>query len=211
MYKKQKQKAFTLVEILFVTVILGIVGIALTSFMIFSARSMSWSIRKSMVTSDFRKFTGQITQDAINSNTIFLYNSFNPGDVTPAGQRSRGLSGDCLVFVSYEPIPAINSPRFYQEVIVYNRDAAGSVFRREFTYPNPNILQTDSNIETIINALRGQFSTPRLVIEETVGNINNQFFYRVNETTFMVHGNVIHGNINQEITNTYNLTISTGG
>ena len=210
MHKLQKTKAFTLIELMFATVILGVVGIALTSFMISSAKSISWSIRKARITSEFRNFTGLITQDALNSNRMFLYNSFDPGDFNPAGRRARGLSGDCLVLISYQPIPAINSPRFYQKLIVYNRDDRGSLFRREFTFTNPNILD-ETDAEVVVNAQRNNFSEPRLMFERTIGNSNGQFFFRVNEITFMIHGDIIYeGNI-QDVTNTYNLTISTGG
>lgn len=215
MQKKQKAKAFTLVELLFSMIILGIVGIALTSFMVFSTESMFWSIRKSMITADFRKFTARITQDALNSNGIFLYNNFDPSavnPVNPADRRAQGLSGDCLILVSLEPIPDINSPRLYQKIVVYYRDNSqnGSVFRRDLTFTPPT-EDTSTGIETMISTQRNNLSEPRLMLEETIGNNTSQFFYRVNETTFMVHGEIIHGNNAQEVTNTYNLTISTGG
>ena len=118
------------------------------------------------------------------------------------------------MLVKTTPLPNINSPRFYERIIVYSRDnnSDRSVFRRERIFENPNIPETlTTPVETVINDERGNFGAPRLMMEQTTGHSNNQFFYNVNDTTFMIHGELTHGRNIEEINNTYNLTISTRG
>ena len=217
--KKTKLHAFTLVELMFAIVILGVVGIGLTSLMIGSAKSMRWSINKSLITNDFRQFTLQASQDALNASHAYLYPSFNTNDCDdPGDRRGLRLSGDCLVLVSTEPSPTINSQRFYRRIVIYNRAADASendiegnpVFRREITFLNPTI-PTTTPIETVLAAQRSNFEDPETVLELSRGLSENQLFLRAANETFIINGEIIHGQNAQRITNTYNLTISTRG
>ena len=199
--KKTKLHAFTLVEIMFAIVILGVVGIGLTSLMIGSAKSMRWSINKSLITNDFRQFTLQASQDALNASHAYLYPSFNTNDCDdPGDRRGLRLSGDCLVLVSTEPSPTINSQRFYRRIVIYNRAAD----------LNPTI-PTTTPIETVLAAQRSNFEDPETVLELSRGLSENQLFLRAANETFIINGEIIHGQNAQRITNTYNLTISTRG
>jgi prepilin-type N-terminal cleavage/methylation domain-containing protein len=218
LFSKQTNHAFTLVEIIFVLVILGVVGAGLTSLIIDSSRSMAWSINKSMITNDFRQFTGKISQDALNASHAYLYPDFN--SITRNNRRETRLSGDCLVLVSTEPFrTSINAPRSYQRIVIYYRDASDTptrpVFRIErFFDPrtiDPRSIPTTIQIEDLLAAERNRFGQPETVIEQSRGLSGNQLFYRATDEAFLINGEIIHGNDSQRVTNTYNLTISTRG
>ena len=204
--------AFTVVEIMFVIVVLGIVGIGLTSLMIKSSRSMLWSVNKSMITNDFRQFTGNISRDTLNANHAYLYPDLS--SMTEDNRREIGLSGDCLVLVSTIPFPTPNSQRFYERIVVYFRDAEGAqnrpVFRTEIVFPTVD-EPTTTRIEEFLAAERNNFEQPEMVLELSRGLSENQLFFRATDEAFLINGEIIHGENTQRITNTYNLTISTRG
>lgn len=214
---KQTKHAFTLVEIMFATVLLGIVGIALTALMMDSARGMLWSVNKSQITSDFRRFTGRISQDALNASHAYLYNNFNAASF--AASIGPGFSGDCLVLVSTEPLPTdINSQRYYQRIVVYYRNAGGEqdrpVFRTQIVFPVPDDgsgTPTTTRIEDFLAAQINNFDPPERVIDRFIGLTGDRLFNCVTDETFMINGEIIHGRNAQQVTNTYNLTISTRG
>ena len=169
-----------------------------------------------MITNDFRQFTLRTSQDAINATHAYLYNSFNVNDCNdPGDRRGLRLSGDCLVLVSTEPSPTINSQRFYRRIVVYNREAAGAgeerpVFRRQIDLPRGTIPTTTS-IEDVLAAQRNNFEDPQTVLQLSRGLSEDRFFLRATNATFIINGEIIHGENAQRVTNTYNLTISTRG
>ena len=214
--RRTKFRAFTLVELMFAIVILGVIGIGLTSLMINSAKSMKWSINKSMITNDFRQFTMRASQDAINASQAYLYPSFDVNDCDDKGdRRALDLSGDCLVLVTTEPSPTINSQRYYREIVVYNRESATDnderpVFRRQLRFTTLTI-PTTTPVETVLSNQRSNFEEPQTVLQLSRGLSENQLFLRATDETFIINGEIIHGKNAQRITNTYNLTISTRG
>ncbi len=182
--------------------------------MIDSSRSMSWSINKSLITNDFRQFTGNISKDALNASHAYLYPDLN--SMTGSNRRLSGLSGDCLVLVSTEPWPTINDQRYYRKIVIYYRAAGGTpnrpVFKIERDFPDvPPTNPTTIDIETLLANQINSFTQPETVIELSRGLSGNQLFYRATEEAFLINGEIIHGNDEQRVTNTYNLTISTRG
>lgn len=230
--KKEKTRAFTLVEIMFSVFILGVIGAILTSLMINSAKSISWSIDKSLITNDFRKFTTRITQDTYNANFAYLYPAFNfsvQNTNQNNNQRSDrvavGFSGDCLVLVQTQAFPNVNSQKFFSRFVVYYRDGNGaekSVVRREFVLPQgvnstANIDNAPNFFEDFLNTQINRLSPPEIVLESTRGHStddlapNGLFFERLTSEAFLVNGEIINGVKSPSTQNTYNLTISTRG
>lgn len=229
--KKDKTGAFSLVEIMYVTGIISIIGLILTSFMRDSARSMSWSVDKSLITRDFRLFTMNVTQDAYNANFAYLYPSLNLADRDESSdQRGLGQSGDCLVLVKTEPFPSTNSQRFFRQIIIYYRQVTASgdmaVLRQviDFTHatestanvgnttnPNPNPDFFEDFLNRQMN--RTNLNPPETVLESTRGLAGDHLFLLLDDVdgTFLINGEIINGLNADRITNTYNLTISTRG
>lgn len=217
--KRTESHAFTLVELMVSIVVLGVISIALTALMVSSARSMRWSVNKSLITNDFRQFTQQISQDAINASHAYLYPSFGINVVNDDdNQLTWGESGDCLVLITVEPSDEtdLNSPRVYRSIVVYNREPGVDgeeeegrpVFRRERIGLN---IPVEVPLETVLNNQRDNFDPPETVLQLSRGLSENQLFYRATIDTFIINGEIIHGNNVQRVTNTYNLTISTRG
>jgi prepilin-type N-terminal cleavage/methylation domain-containing protein len=227
--KKERTRAFTLLEIMFATVILGIIGTILTSFMINAARGMSWSIDKSLITNDFRKFTNRITQDTYNANFAYLYTDFTAANASQSIDRlAVGSSGDCLVLVQTEPFPNANSQRFFRRIVVYYRvpGEVSPVFRQEVVFDRPLANSTANNgntpnptpdpdyFENFLIAQITNLSPPQTVLQSTrglSGISSNQFFERLTSEAFLITGEIINGVNSPSTTNTYNLTISTRG
>ena len=222
--KKNKADAFTLVEIMFVLVILGVIGVILTSFMTSSARSMLWSVNKSLITSDFRKFTGQITKDAYNASVAYLYSTATPGVdyQTSTQQIDVGLSGDCLFLVQTEPFPNTDSPRYFRRIVAYYRQpilhSDGRVIRNELVFDDATPANLASNVdrdadffEDFVNANLDSFAGEEVVLESTRGLADGQLFRRLRDGTFLINGEIINGVNSPSVSNTYNLTISTRG
>lgn len=225
--KKDKTSAFSLVEIMYVTGILGIIGFILTSFMRDSARSMSWSIDKSLITRDFRLFTMNMTQDAYNANFAYLYPSLNLADRDEFDDRRElGQSGDCLVLVKTEPSPNTNSQRFFRRIVIYYRQVTASgdmaVLRQVIEFANPT--ESTANVGSTPNPSffeeflrdqtgRADLAQPEIVLESTRGLAEDQLFLLLDDVdgTFLINGEIINGLNADRITNTYNLTISTRG
>jgi prepilin-type N-terminal cleavage/methylation domain-containing protein len=212
---KRTNQAFTLVEMIFVMALFGIVGIILTSLMVESSKSMRRSINKSLITYDFRKFTGRISQDALNATHAYLYPSFTHESVKNRdNRRLRGSSGDCLVLIRTQPFPGLNNDRVYRRIVVYyleNGDTQNrSVLRTELEFPSPTVPTTDI-VEEVLSDQIDNFDPPEQILEISRGLSGGQLFYRATNESFLINGEMTHGKNAQRVINTYNLTISTRG
>lgn len=225
-FKTQKKKsgshAFTLVEVMFVVTIFGIVGAGLTSLMIDVSRSMLWTVNKSKITNDVRLFTLEISNEAVNANYAYLYSSFNIGDCDDmSDRRDIAFSGDCLILV-YTEFPEFdpenNSEPYYERIVVYYRSADtegySPVFRREANFPSGTFLTSaygEDGFESFLAEQFGSFGDEEEVLQLSKGLTNNQLFRVIGDHTIVINGEIIHGKNIQQITNTFNLTISTRG
>lgn len=217
---RPKSRGFSLIELMFAIVIIGVIGIMLTSFMRDSSRSMLWSVNKSMITNDFRQFTQQIGNDAINADYVFLYSNFAVDNHNDRDDRVQSpFSGDFLVFVETGPFPNVASPRFYESITVYFRepgtDANRPAFRSRVDFPqgvNPAGFDlVNADFETLLTSQRNAIiDNATEVLQLVQGLTGNRLFRRINNgQAFLVNGEIIHGTNAQQVTNTYNLTIST--
>lgn len=216
--KKPGSHAFTLVEIMFVVTIFGIVGAGLTSFIIDASRSMLWTVNKSKITTDVRLFTLKINNEAVNANDAYLYSSFDAGNCDEESDRRKiGFSGDCLMLV-YKEFPILGSETYYERIIVYYRSADtegySPVFRTEANFPPgtfPTSAYGEDGFESFLIEQFGAFGDKEEVLQLSKGLTDNQLFRVIGDHTIVINGEIIHGKNVQQITNTFNLTISTRG
>ena len=215
-----RQNAFTLVEIMFVVTIVGFISIGLTTFMTDSARSMLWSMNKSKITSDVRLFTIRLSKETLGANTAYVYNSFSSSDSNEYNdRRNSGQSGDCLVLVYTEPYPDIDSPNHYERIIAYYRepdsDGISPVYRSEVKFPTPLEITTNDGVDHfekfLASKLRADPANTKTVLELSKGLSDGRLFRAAINGTFVVNGEIIHGENSHEMTNTYNLTVSPRG
>jgi prepilin-type N-terminal cleavage/methylation domain-containing protein len=218
---RSRLRAFTLVEIMVVVTILGFVTIGLTGFMTDTTRTMLWSTNKSKITRDVRLFTMRISKETLGANTAYVYTSFAPTDRNAfADRKASGQSGDCLILVYTEPYPDIDSDKHYERIIAYFRaeesNGVGPVYRVEVNYTTPQEIDTSTGVNHFEDFLSTALSTTSsddytTVLELSKGLSDGRLFRAANNGTFIINGEIIHGNDVQEMTNTYNLTISPRG
>ena len=207
---------------MFVMAIFGIVGAGLTSLIIDASRSMLWTVNKSKITNDVRLFTLKINNEAVNANYAYLYSSFNAGDCNEESDRRKiGFSGDCLILV-YTEFPEFDpesdSQPYYERIIVYYRSADvggySPVFRREAKFPQGTFLTNaygEDGFESFLTEQFNSFGDAEEVLQLSKGLTDNQLFRVIGDHTMVINGEIIHGKNVQQITNTFNLTISTRG
>jgi type II secretory pathway pseudopilin PulG len=217
-HPKTRIHAFTLTEIMIVTTILGFVSVGLVQLLLGTQRGMFWATNKSMVTKDVRLFTMRISDQALDARTGYVYESFAKAKRDSAGDRRRSAeTGDCLVLVSYDPYPNLDDPPHYTKLVVFFRrpdsDGIGPVYmaEKEFSTPVPALGTNDTFEEVLAKHFPNDSGDWPIVLELSRGLADGRLFRVFGDNTFVINGEIIHGNKIKEVTNTYNLTISPRG
>lgn len=215
-----RRSGFTLVEIMFTLAIFGLVAIGLITFMLDATRSMFWASNKSGITSDMRLFTLQISKETLGARTGILYQDFSLSARDKYEDRKQsGETGDCLVLVYYEPYPDIDDDLCYTKLVVYYRkadeDGLSPIYRAEQTFSVPQEIDTSSGTDHFETFLATYFPDDSveatILLDESRGLADGSLFRNLSNDTFVVNGEILHGNKVKEVTNTYNLTISPRG
>lgn len=207
---------FSLVEVMFVLAIFTLVLAMLAGFMVEMARGMKWATNKASTVRDVRSFTMRITNEAFDANAGIVYPGFalaERNDFTD--RRASGLSGDCLVLVHKERFPTNGDPEHYTKIVAFfrlpNADGVGPVHRAEVDFDPPRD-STGTDFETFLASVFPDNPTGYpVVLELSRGLSNGSLFQNRGESSFLVNGEILHGTNNEEVTNTYNLTISPRG
>lgn len=221
--RSQARKGFTLTEIIFSVLLVALLSVGMMTFMLDVARGVFWGTEKSEISEDVRSFTMRLAAETRSSNAAIIYPSFATGDRNSGGdRRDDGQSGDCLVLTTQQPYPDADDPEHYTSVIVYFRkasddeeDGAGPVYRLAWSAESPSdyVNASDTTIEQMLTKLAADDSgNYPIVIELSRGIANGRLFtnYQQGKVT-VVNGEILHGNNAQEVTNTYNLSISPRG
>jgi len=215
-----RSKGFTLVEVMVTMTIFGFVSIGLAAFIIEVNRGLFWSAQKSLITKDVRNFTTRISLETLGANTGYVYPGFNRADRDSVDDRRQsGQSGDCLVLIYMDPHPDIDDPKHYTRIVVYFRqpdaENVSPVYRAEKTFSTPREIDTSAGPDHFEDLLNAHFPpNPTgfpVVLELSRGLADGSLFRNFGNNTFVVNGEILHGNQVKEVTNTYNLTISPRG
>lgn len=225
--KDNRRPGFTIVEIMVVVTLFGFISIGLASFLISSQRGLFWASNKSKITNDVRLFTMRITQETLGARTAYVYDSFALSDRDkPGDRRESGQTGDCLVLIyydyfnsgslNYSPVPGPDDEGRYTKLVVFFRkpdsDGISPVYRAEKVFSSPQEIDKTKKFEDFLAA---QFSNDEgdypVVLELSRGLADGNLFRNFGNNTFVVNGEILHGNDVKEVTNTYNLTISPRG
>lgn len=214
--KTSRFKGFTLVEIMFVVGIMGLVSIGLYAFTIDMARGMVWSTNKAKIVKDVRSFTTRITNEAFDANVGYVYAGFSLAQRdAPEDRMESGFSGDCLVLVHKERFPTMEDPEHYSKIVVFFRlpdsGGVGPVHRAEIEFDPPR----DPGSADFETFMAGHFPNDPtgfpVVLELSRGLSDGNLFQNRGSSSFLVNGEILHGKGREEVTNTYNLTISPRG
>ncbi|WOO39954.1 type II secretion system protein [Rubellicoccus peritrichatus] len=222
--EKSKSRGFTLPEALISLTIIGFLSAGLTYFMKDVAYGLFWGTQKIEISQDVRSFTMRIAAEARSANSAIIYSSFKNTDRDQgADRRDDGLSGDCLVLVNTEPYPNADSPEHYTRVIVYFRKAAeteniGPVRRLEWpasgtTGTSHYVDASGKTIEELLTSIAADDTGDYpVIVELSRGMADGRLFTNFRQgKVIVVNGEILHGNQAEEVTNTYNLSISPRG
>ena len=221
--RSKARQGFTLTEIIFSVLLVALLSVGMMTFMLDVARGVFWGTEKSEISEDVRSFTMRLAAETRSSNAAIIYSSFATEDRNSGGdRRDDGQSGDCLVLATLQPHPNADDPEHYTSVIVYFRkasddeeDGAGPVYRLAWSAEDSSdyVNASDTTIEQMLTKLAADDSGEYpIVIELSRGIANGRLFtnYQQGKVT-VVNGEILHGNNAQEVTNTYNLSISPRG
>lgn len=214
--KSDHSAGFSLVEIMFVVGIFSLVSIGLYVFTIDMARGMVWSVNKAKVVKDVRSFTSRITNEAFDANVGYVYQGFALAQRDSPGDRMEsGFSGDCLVLVHKKRHPTMTDPYHYSKIVVFFRLAdqggLGPVHRAEVEFSLPKDPGGDDFETFMAKHFPGDPTGFPIVLELSRGLSDGSLFQNRGSSSFLVNGEILHGDGEQEVTNTYNLTISPRG
>lgn len=207
---------FSLVEIVFVVAIFGLVSAMLAGFMVETGKGMLWATNKASTVRDVRSFTMRITGEAFDANTGIVYPGFALAQRDAStDRRNSGLSGDCLVLVHKERFPTNGDPEHYTRIVSYFRlpdaDGVGPVYRAQVDFDPPRD-PAGTDFESFMATVFPDNPTGfPVVLELSRGLSNGNLFQNRGESSFLVNGEILHGKNDDEVTNTYNLTISPRG
>lgn len=224
LFPKKRYVGFTLPEVLISLTIVGFLAAGLTFFMTDVSRGLFWGAQKIEISQDVRSFTMRIAAEARSANSAIIYPSFSATDRdSGVDRRDDGLSGDCLVLVNTEPFPDTDSPEHYTRIIVYFRkadatDNVGPVRRIE--WPSSGTTGTGHYIDATTKTIEAQLASiaPNdsgdypVIVELSRGMADGRLFTNFRQgKVIVVNGEILHGNQAEEVTNTYNLSISPRG
>lgn len=210
-----------MVEIIVVMFLMTLVLAGLATFMVDASRSIFWSVNKTKISTDVRLFTLRINNETLGANVGYVYPNYKPTSRDKKSDRQEtGQSGDCLVLIHKKPHPDHDDPQHYTEIVVYYRDAdsvgMSPVYRVSKTFDPPIEIDTspgDDHFEAFLSThfLSHSAADAEIVVELSKGLADGQLFRNIGNGTFVINGEILHGNKVKEITNTYNLTISPRG
>ncbi|WP_309399901.1 PilW family protein [Cerasicoccus maritimus] len=221
-YRQSSRAGFTLTELLIALVVVSLLSAGLIGFMLDVARGIFWGTEKAAISEDVRSFTMRLAAEARSSNAAVIYSSFATEDRdTGSDRRDDGQSGDCLVLITTEPYPDTDSPEHYTSAAIYFRTVSdddsgvGPVYRIEWkaTSASNYVNASDNTLEELLASIapndEGDY---QVVVELSRGVADGRLFtnYQQGKIT-VVNGEILHGNNAQEVTNTYNLSISPRG
>lgn len=224
-----RRRAFTLVEILIATTILGLTVLGMLKVLVQALSIYYYEVGKIQVNHDIRKFTADMTETAtyanyfkvfpayssISRNVDVLVNALDPdqGYTTAITDNTiaAGGSGDCVVLVYKDPA---DDTKIAQLVCYFRApDATSGVGPvRKATWP----ITPSSSLPLfqLIPEIPDPTKFP-VVVELASGLSNGKLFYNFG-TAIIINGAIQHrgGMINTAdatATNTYNFTISPRG
>ena len=215
------KRGFTLTEIMVVTTLLLLVSTSLATFMVEMTKGTFWVTKKALISKDVRTFTLRISKETLGANTGYVYPDYQITNRNERkDRRASGETGDCLVLVHMDPYPNVDDPKHYKKVVIYYRQAdsngRGPVYRTERTFDPPKQIRVEDGFDHFEKFLSTHFPShsatdSEVVLELSQGLADGRLFHNFGNNSFVINGEIIHGNKVEEVTNTYNLTISPRG
>ncbi len=235
-----RRTGFTLVEILVAIGIMGFAVAGAVTFMGQAQKTYYYDTSRLLLNADMRKFTQQMTTNAVFANYFLIYPNFQTRSVTTTtgnvtttvdANVNDGMPGDFLVLVSGDT-DAVTGKTTINQLVGYYRDpndptsatSTGPV--RTFNINlSPAVDPTATPVWSLLNTYVPTTTahTNPIVIQlaqglagttSVTGNTtsNSCLFYNFYDRSVMIKGQIIEQNgLNRKAVNTYNFTVSPRG
>ena len=224
-------RAFSLTELM---VALTVLGLTMTSVVALTYQGLNvyaYDSGRLLVNHDLRKFTGDMTTDAVYSNYFRVYPNFATRSTTTAGVTTDayvrdGQTGDflVLVFTTTDPTTAVTT---ITRLIGYYRDpdatGIGPVRKFDVTLTPAAIIGATTHagasppvytMYDLLNAYEptANAHTNSVVIQLAQGLASGNLFYDFYDRSIMIRGQINEqGGMIRKAVNTYNFTVSPRG
>ena len=202
-HPRNRKRGVTLGELLISLTIFSIFMTGLFSLFFYGANRASEGTGKLLINRDIRKFTNEMTENARFSDYFEIYKSYTDRD-----QQYDAGSGDFLVLAHRDPANQDNISRVvgYYRYVPQGR-SEGPVLMFDQSY-SPSSTE---NLSDLLPAIASGGSHEE-VIELSNGLSDGKLFYNFYDRSIIVRGEILHdGAVAQQVTNTYNFTISPRG
>jgi prepilin-type N-terminal cleavage/methylation domain-containing protein len=196
------RRAYTLTELMVAIGIFGILGAGIATLLISSIKTYHYDIGRQLVNRDMRKFTNELSDNAVESNYFRVYRAFDDR-ASPVGVEE---SGDFALFVYTNPS---NSEEIIR-VVGYYRAASGTAPGpvRRFTVDCAPTVTSDPVSLAPDDSTKGDWPE---VLEVSRGLSDGRLFFNFGRT-IIVRGEITRrGTATKNAVNTYNFTIAPRG
>jgi len=197
-----RRRGYTLAEILIALSVFGLFMTGVVSIFISSLQTYHYDMARQLVNRDMRKFTNELSDNAVESNYFRIYRAFDDR-AAPVGVEE---SGDFSLFVYTNPA---NSEEIIR-VVGYYRAASGG-------NPGPvrrfsvDCAPTKTNNPVSLAPDESTMNQWNEVLEVSRGLSDGRLFFNFGRT-IIVRGEISRrGTANKNAVNTYNFTIAPRG
>ena len=201
--RKRSKTGVTLIELMIGMAISTVVLGGSISIFLMGSNTAANGTGRLLINRDIRNFTNEMIENARYSDYFKIYTSYRD-----RSEQNDGGSGDFLVLVHRDIEDADKIRRiigYYRWTQLEGEEGPVLMFDNEY---NPASI---SDLDTIIPST-SSYGQHRKVIELSNGLSDGKLFYNFYDRSIVVRGEIIHdGHTGEQVTNTYNFTISPRG
>lgn len=214
-------RAFTLVEVLVATTILGIMVVAILGLFINLMKSYKYNTFRLSINRDVRTFTNELTDTATYANYYIILSDFSTRTTGAAGSEvlaylGDGESGDCLLLVFKDDADDTKIQRLVGYYHDPDSNGLGPVRKFDLTF-NPTVA--GSSLWTLMPSTSTLHTNPDIISAGTVGratgtSTSGRLFYNFFNRSVMVKGQINYisnDGLTRRAVSTYNFTVSPRG
>lgn len=216
-----RHRAFSVVEILVATTILGIAMTAIMGLFINMMKSYNYNTFRLSINRDVRTFTNELTDTATYANYFVILSDFVTRTTGPSGgevlaSMADGESGDCLVLVFKDVTDDTKISRMIAYYHDPDADGFGPIRKFDTTF-SPSTSTT--SIWTLMPSTSTLHTNNDIISAGIIGkatgtSTSGKLFYNFFNRSIMVKGQINYistDGLTRRAVSTYNFTVSPRG
>lgn len=218
---RRRAGAFTLVEILVATTIMGLVTVAVIGLFINLMKSYKYNTFRLSINRDVRTFTNELTDTATYANYFVILADFSTRTVGATGSEvlaymADGESGDCVLLVFKDDTDDSKISRIVGYYHDPDADGMGPVRKFDLRF-SPTVSGTQ--LWTLLPATSTLHTNNDIISAGTIGratgtSTSGRLFYNFFNRSVMVKGQINYisnDGLTRRAVSTYNFTVSPRG